>query len=89
LVLEGYVRRKRTPKNKEKPWDEKEGILWQSLDRVAGKEYKAVWEWAISRIVLGNKVTDVLKEAGPWWDQHKAAKATGEYVPSSHLVDAS
>jgi hypothetical protein len=85
LVLEGYVYRKRMPKNKDKPWDEKKDILWQSLDRVSRKEYKAVWEWVISWIILGNKVTGVLKDAGPWWDQHNVAKATGEYVPSSFV----
>ncbi|KAG2335984.1 hypothetical protein BDR05DRAFT_953682, partial [Suillus weaverae] len=72
LVLEGYVRRHEADKDK-KPWDKNDVILWQALSRVATRRYKSAWEWIVSQIVLGKKVSDVLTQAGPWWDKRRAA----------------
>ncbi|KAG1828302.1 hypothetical protein DFJ58DRAFT_849130, partial [Suillus subalutaceus] len=48
MVLEGYVRRHKADKD-QKPWDEKDDILWQALSRVAAKKYEAGWKWIVSQ----------------------------------------
>ncbi|KAG2354624.1 hypothetical protein BDR07DRAFT_1382100 [Suillus spraguei] len=64
LVLEGFVRRNELTVHL--PLNERDDVLWKVLKRVSGK-HQSAWSWIVSQIVVGKKVTEVLKAAGPWW----------------------
>ncbi|KAG2121484.1 hypothetical protein DEU56DRAFT_918170 [Suillus clintonianus] len=63
LVLEGYVRRH----NKDEPWDLEDDVLWNALTRVTSMKYKSGWEWIVSQVASNSDVSQVLRAAGPYW----------------------
>jgi hypothetical protein len=66
--------------NPEDPWDEKDDVLWSALTRVTEKKYESGWPWIISEIVLGKKVTEVLKAAGPQWNKTRKSQCLSELL---------